>query len=264
MTAAGDLGVQTRPVGETTRPLVGRTALVTGASRGIGRAIAMRLASDGADVVVAYAKQMDQANEVVHAIQALGSRALAVPVDVSDSNAVESLFEQTRAWAGQLDILVHNAGAVLAPLRSIVQTTDDDFDQVFAVNARGSFLVLRAGARSVQSGGRIVALSTMLTSSPRPDAGVYSASKAAVEALVKALALELGAHGVTVNAVAPGMTETDMMRAVVPVEFRAQAVSFTTLKRMGTPNDIASVVSFLCGPDGGWLTGQTLRAGGTV
>jgi 3-oxoacyl-[acyl-carrier protein] reductase len=248
----------------TNKPLTGKVALITGASRGIGRAIALRLAHDGADVVVNFAGAEQLAGDVVRLITEQGGAALACQADISDGAAVGAMFDHALAHFGRLDILVNNAGVAMALPAPLAQTTDADFDRLFAVNTRGGFNVLREASRRVADGGRIVSISTALTRLSVPGSGGYAGSKAAVEAMVRALASELGRRGITVNSVAPGMTETDMMRAVVPAEMQSQAGQMTTLGRLGQPDDIASVVSFLCGPDGSWLTGQTLFATGTT
>jgi 3-oxoacyl-[acyl-carrier protein] reductase len=245
-------------------PLTGKFALVTGASRGIGRAIALRLASDGAAIIVNYAQDEASAAEVVNLIKANGGAAFSVQADVSNATEVADLFDSAIAIFGRLDVVVNSAGVAASPPTRMQQTSDGDFERVIGVNTRGAFNVMRASANHIADGGRIVALSTSLTRMSVPGMAAYTGSKAAVEAMVRVLAAELGGAGTTVNAVAPGMTETDMMRAVVPADMIAQAGRMTTLGRVGQPDDIASVVSFLCGPDGGWLTGQTLFASGTA
>lgn len=245
-------------------PLAGKVAIVTGASRGIGRAIAERLAADGADVIVNYAGSRDKAEEVVAQIHAAGGRAVAVQADIADGAQVARLFEQAQARSGRIDIVVQNAGIIDSMAGSLAETPDEVFDQVFAVNTRGTFLVLREAARRIADSGRIVVLSTVITRAGYPGTAVYGGSKAAVEQFVRTLANELGPRGITVNGVLPGMTETDMMRAVMSPEAREYAIAQTALRRMGQPEDIADVVAFLAGPDGRWVTGQNLVASGTL
>ena len=238
--------------------LSGKVAIVTGASRGIGRAIARRLAGDGATVVVAYATRAADADHVVQAILAGGGRAIAVACDVTREADVRHLFAQAADAFGAPDIVVANAGTVLSA--TLAEATAEAFDACFAVNTRGAFLTLAEAARRMNDGGRIIALSTNLTLHPFPGYGIYAGSKAAVEQFVRVLAREVGARGITVNAVAPGPTDTDMMTDAT----RRTAPSVTPLGRVGQPEDIANVVAFLASAQGGWITGQVVGANGGI
>ncbi|MQY26221.1 SDR family oxidoreductase [Nocardia aurantia] len=233
-------------------------ALVTGGSRGIGAAIARRLGADGLRVVVNYRENATAAGKVVAEIEAAGGRAVAAAGDVADPARLLGLFELAEGTFGGLDVLVANAGT--ARFATLADTTDEDFDTLFAVNTRGTFLALREAARRIRDNGRIVVVSSGSTVTGRPGAGAYAASKAAVEQLVRAAAAELGPRGVTVNSVRPGATRTDALR-VDPAALE-QLAAQVPLRRIGVPADIAAIVAFLVSADGGWITGQHLHAGG--
>lgn len=240
--------------------LAGKSALVTGGSRGIGRAIVERLASDGAKVTFSYQRDANAAAELLEALQAAGGAGWAVRADQGRPDDVVRLYDEAEANCGPLDIVVNNAGAaVVAP---IAETTDEDFDRVVDVNLRGTFVSLRQAARRLQDGGRIVNISTINTVMRGPGISLYAATKAAVEQLTVVAAHELGGRGITVNCVSPGATDTEMLRGANTAENIAGAVERTPLRRLGEGADIAAVVAFLVGPDGGWMTGQNLRAGG--
>jgi 3-oxoacyl-[acyl-carrier protein] reductase len=237
--------------------LTGKVAIVTGSSRGIGRAIAERLARDGAQVVINYTRAADAAHEVVSAIERVGGRARAVQADVSRGEEVQRLFDEAQRLGG-LDIVVANAGVTMS--RPFVETRDEDYEQMFAVNTRGTFFVLREAARRLRDGGRIVTISTAATVVSPAGSSVYVASKAASEQLTRVLAKELGTRGITVNIVSPGVTETDML-SVTP-HFRQVGLDLSPLARLGTPADIADVVGFVVSHEGRWLTGQNVQASG--
>jgi 3-oxoacyl-[acyl-carrier protein] reductase len=237
-----------------------KTAIVTGASRGIGRTIAKRLASDGFAVVVNYAGNTAKANETVHEIEASGGKAIAIQGDVANAADVQLLFEKTLAEFGQIDVVVNNAG--IMPLSPIAKGDVETFDKVIATNLRGSFLVLGQAAQHVAEGGRIIAFSSSVLAKAFPSYGPYIASKAGVEGLVHVLANELRGRRITVNAVAPGPVATELFLNGKSDEQIAQIVKMAPLERLGQPEDIASVVSFLAGPDGGWINAQILRANG--
>ena len=241
--------------------LAGKVAVVTGGSRGIGAAIAQRLAEDGASVVVNYRSQKDQADAVVQKIRDAGGEAVAVQADVADPDQLSRLFREADDAFGRLDILVNNAGVgAFAP---IDQITAEHVDHLYAVNVRALLLAAReAVGRFGESGGRIVNLSSVVADTPAPASTAYAASKAAVQAITKSLAAELGPRNVTVNAVAPGPVVTDMLREAGFLEHSEQLIEQTPLRRLGQPEDVASVVAFLASGDGGWLTGQTLQASG--
>ncbi|MCX4092612.1 SDR family oxidoreductase [Nocardia sp. alder85J] len=233
-------------------------ALITGGSRGIGAAIARRLGADGVRVVVNYRENASAATDVVADIEAAGGAAVAARGDVADPAQLLGLFDLTEGTFGGLDILVVNAGT--ARFAPIADTTDADFDTMFAINTRATFVALREAARRIRDNGRIVVVSSGSTVTGRPGAGAYAASKAAVEQLVRAAAAELGPRGVTVNSVRPGATRTDALR--VDAAALARLAAEVPLRRIGEPEDIAAVVAFLASADGGWITGQHLHAGG--
>ncbi len=231
-------------------------AIVTGGSRGIGRGIALRLAADGAAVAVAYATRATEAQGVVDAIRAAGGRAMAIAADVAREDDVRHLFAATSTAFGPPSIVVANAGVLTSG--TLAEATAADFDACFSVNTRGAFFTLAEAARRVRDGGRIVAISTNLTLQVFPGYGLYAASKAAVEQFVRVLAREVGGRGITVNAVAPGATDTDMMSDAT----RQHAPSITPLGRVGQPADIADAVAFLASDQGRWVTGQVIGVNG--
>ncbi|OLT38282.1 3-ketoacyl-ACP reductase [Actinomadura sp. CNU-125] len=234
--------------------LTDKTALVTGGSRGIGRAIVRRLAADGARVVFSYREGKDAADELV---RELAGRAVAVRADQEDVGTIDALFEPV---GESLDIVVNNAA--VNPHRPIAETTGDDFDRVLTVNTKYPLLVMRRAEALMPDGGRIVNVSTLNTVLPAPGHALYAASKAALERLTSVAAREFGPRGITVNSVSPGATDTDLFRETNPPEAEEQAKMLTALGRLGRPEDIANVVALLIGPDGGWITGQNLRASG--
>jgi 3-oxoacyl-[acyl-carrier protein] reductase len=242
--------------------LDGKVAIVTGASRGIGRAIAERLARDGATVVVNYARSRDEADAVVAAIMAAGGRALAIAADVARVSEVQRLFRETLERCGRVDVLVNNAA--IAIRASFAETTEEEFDRVFAVNARGPFFAMREAARTLPDGGRIVNVSSGATTVGFPFQGVYCGSKAALEQFSLVLANELGPRGITVNAILVGPTRTAMLDGLLAEapDFEAMVVARTPMGRRGTPPDIADVVAFLAGNDARWITGQSIRVDG--
>jgi 3-oxoacyl-[acyl-carrier protein] reductase len=237
-----------------------KVALVTGASGGIGRAVATRLARDGFAVVVHYAGNADRAGQVVEEITAGGGQGVAVQADVADAAQVERLFQETAKDFGGVDVVVNTAG--IMPLAPIADGDLDAFDRVIATNLRGTFLVLSQAARHVPAGGRIIAFSTSVIAPAFPAYGPYIASKAGVEGLVRVLANELRGRNVTVNAVAPGPVATELFLHGKTDEQVERLSKLSPLERLGRPEDIAGVVSFLAGPDGGWVNGQVLRANG--
>jgi len=238
--------------------LSGKAAVVTGGSRGIGRAVVERLTRDGAEVVFGYARDAVAAAEVERATGAHGVRA-----DLAEPGAVEVLFKHAEEHLDGLDILVNNAAGriVAAPLAEV---TEDDYDRVMTVNAKAVFLALRYAARHMRDGGRIISVSTLNTLRPAPGASVYIGSKGAVEQFTAVAAVELGRRGITANVVSPGATDTDLLRSANSPEGLEISARMSPLGRLGQPADIADVIAFLAGPDGRWLTGQNLHAGGGI
>jgi 3-oxoacyl-[acyl-carrier protein] reductase len=240
------------------KSLSSKVAIVTGASSGIGRAIAERLADEGAIVVVNYNRSEDKAKEVVTVIQAKGGKALAHQADMSQTADARRLVIDTVKQFNRLDILVNNAGKFMP--KPLEETTESDFDGVVALNAKGPYFAMQEAARVLKDGGRIVNISTGGTHLHFPGATAYLGSKAALEQYTKGLAQELAPKGITVNTVSPGFTETGMMTD----EYRQMGIQLTPLKRLGVPKDIADVVAFIVSEEARWLTGQTIQAGGGI
>jgi 3-oxoacyl-[acyl-carrier protein] reductase len=239
-------------------PLEGKTALVTGGSRGIGRAIAERLAADGATVIVNYSRSPQQSTGVVEGINARGGKAVPVQADVSKPAEVRRLFDETEKKVGPLDIVVANASVYLS--KPLIENTEADYDHVFDINTRGVFFTLQEAARCIRDGGRIIAVSTGGTKMPFPNASLYLGSKAAVEQFVRSLAHEIGPRNITVNILSPGFTDTDML----PEQYRAYGASLSPFNRVGAPEDVADVAAFLASDAARWVTGENLQAGGGV
>lgn len=237
--------------------LNGKVAIVTGGSRGIGRAIAERFGRDGAKVVVNYQRDASAADAVVAAIAAAGSEALAVQADVSRIAELPRLFDAAESRFGRASILVANAG-VYAPI-PIAKTTEDVYDRLFAIT-KGTFFLLQLAAERIADAGRIITISTAATLSWAQNGPAYAGSKAAIETFSRALSKVLGPRGITVNSVLPGVTLTDMTPE--SPEFRARAAQNSTFGRLGAPQDIADVVAFLASDDARWITGQRIGAHG--
>jgi 3-oxoacyl-[acyl-carrier protein] reductase len=237
-----------------------RVAIVTGASGGIGRAVTIRLARDGFGVVVNYAGNAAKAAGVVEEIKSAGGKAVAVQADVAKAAEVERLFKETLDAFGRIDVVVNSAG--IMPLSPIAKGDVETFDKVISTNLRGTFLVLAQAAQHVATGGRIIAFSSSVLAKAFPTYGAYIASKAGVEGLVHVLNNELRGRNVSVNAVAPGPVATELfLKDKTPAQIE-QFSKLAPLERLGQPEDIASVVSFLASPDGAWVNGQVLRANG--
>ncbi|WP_370677124.1 SDR family oxidoreductase [Pleomorphomonas sp. PLEO] len=243
----------------TTHPAA-KVAIVTGASRGIGAAIARRLAHDGFTIVVNYAGNAAAAEAVVTDIEQSGGRAVAHQADVADAAAVARMFESVEAAFGRIDVAVNNAG--IMKLSRLIDADDAGIDATIAVNLKGSLNVMREAARRLGDGGRIVNFSTSVIGLRLETYGVYAATKAAIEALTGVLAKELRGRSITVNAVAPGPTATDLFLTGKSDELIDRMAKMNPLERLGTPEDIAAAVAFLVGPDGGWINGQVIRANG--
>jgi 3-oxoacyl-[acyl-carrier protein] reductase len=237
-----------------------KVAIVTGASRGIGAAVAERLAGDGFTVVINYSASAGPAEALAREIEAKGGRALAVKADVSDPGAVHAMFDAAERTFGGVDVLINNAG--IMKLARIADGDDALFDQQIAINLKGSFNTMREAAKRLRDGGRIVNFSTSVVGTKLETYGVYAATKAAIETMTAILAKEMRGRNITVNAVAPGPTATDLFLDGKSPELIERLAKMNPLERLATPEDIASVVSFLAGPDGGWINGQVLRANG--
>jgi 3-oxoacyl-[acyl-carrier protein] reductase len=237
-----------------------KVAIVTGASRGIGAAVAERLAGDGFTVVVNYSGDAKSAEALARKIEGKGGRALTAKADVSDPKAVRGMFDAAEAAFGGVDVLVNNAG--IMKLAKIADSDDALFEQHIAVNLKGTFNTLREAAKRLRDGGRIVNFSTSVVGTKLETYGVYAATKAAIETMTAILSKELRGRSITVNAVAPGPTATDLFLIGKSPELIDRFAKMNPLERLGTPTDIASVVAFLVGPDGSWINGQVLRANG--
>jgi 3-oxoacyl-[acyl-carrier protein] reductase len=239
-----------------------KVAIVTGASRGIGAAVAERLAKDGFAVVINYSAEAAPAEVLARKIEAAGGRALSAKADVSDPAAVRRMFESVEAALGGVDVLVNNAG--IMQLAAIADADDAFFDRHIAVNLKGTFNTLREAAKRLRDGGRIINFSSSQTGLLQPTYGVYAATKAGVEAMTRVLAKELRGRNITVNAIAPGPTATDLFLKGKPQDVIDRFAKLSPLERLGQPQDIASAVAFLVGPDAGWINGQVLRANGGI
>ncbi|MFD8596005.1 SDR family oxidoreductase [Kitasatospora sp. NPDC059646] len=244
----------------THSPAAARVAVVTGGSRGIGRAVARRLARDGLDVVANYASDEGAAQQTVAAIVADGGRAVGVRADVADETAVAALFDRAEREFGGVDVVVNAAGRLaLSPIADLDLAV---LDAVHRTNIRGTFVVAQQAARRLRPGGSFVGFSTSVVGTQFPAYGAYAASKGAVEAITLILARELRGRDVTVNTVAPGPTATDLFLDGKAPEQIDRLAKSSPLERLGTPEDIAAVVAFLTSPEGHWLNGQVLRANG--
>ena len=237
----------------------GKVALVTGASKGIGRAIALRLGKDGAAVVVNFAGGAQQAHETVALIEKSGGKAIPMQADVSKFADVKRLFDACFEKFGRLDILVNNAGMMFT--KPVVEVGEEEFDRIFAVNVKGTFLCCQLAAKRMAEGGRIVNFSSSTTAMMLPGYAAYVATKGAVEQFSH-LAKELGPKKITVNVVSPGPTDTELFGQGKSDEQRQQFARMAALGRLGQPQDVADVVAMLAGNDARWVTGQNIRANG--
>ena len=240
--------------------LNGEVALVTGASRGIGARIAFRLAQVGAKVVVNFAGRRDAAEQVVQSIEAAGGEAFAIQGDVSEPADVRTMFDATIERYGRVDILVNNAGIIL--YKPIEQTTDEEFDRLFAVNVKGTFNMMREAAQRLQEGGRIINFSSTTTRLLLPTYASYCATKAAVEQMTRIFAKEVGHRGITVNVVSPGPTNTELFNVGKSEADIQRMAAMAALGRIGEPDDIANVVVFLATDEAGWISAQNIGVNG--
>jgi 3-oxoacyl-[acyl-carrier protein] reductase len=247
---------------EMVSPQNGKVAIVTGASRGIGAAVAERLARDGFAVMINYAASTGPAEALARKIKEAGGLAAVCKADVSQPGDVRRLFAESVAAFGGVDVLVNNAGVM--SLANLADTDDAAFARMIDINLKGSFNTMREATRLIRDGGRIINFSTSVVGMLLPTYGVYAATKAGVEAMTAILAKELRGRNVTVNAIAPGPTATDLFLGGKSPELVARMAKMAPLERLGTPDDIAAAVSFLAGPDGRWINGQTLRANGGI
>jgi 3-oxoacyl-[acyl-carrier protein] reductase len=235
-------------------------ALVTGASRGIGAEVARRLARDGFRIVVNFAGRPDAAQAVAEEIRAGGGEAILAQADVGDAGAVASMFDAAIEAFGGVDVVVNNAG--IMKLGSVAELTDDVVDRTIATNLKGVFNVCREAARRLRNNGRIINFSSSVIGMRLPTYGIYIATKAAVEGLTQVLAQEMRGRGIRVNAVAPGPVATELFLTGKSPELLDRMAKMNPLERLGDPEDIARVVSFLAGPEGAWINGQIVRANG--
>ena len=242
------------------QPATGRVAIVTGGSRGIGRETVGRLAADGFSLAVVYAGSKARADEAVAAVAGQGGAAIAVQADVADEKAIAGVFDQAEEAFGGIDVVVHAAGRmVLAP---VVDLDLADLDEMYRTNIRGTFVVSQQAARRLRPGGAIINFSTSVVGTSFPTYGAYAASKGAVETLTMILARELRGRDVTVNAIAPGPTATDLFLDGKDEAAIARLAGAVPLERLGTPADIAGAVAFLASPAGHWVNGQNIRVNG--
>jgi 3-oxoacyl-[acyl-carrier protein] reductase len=241
-----------------------KAAIVTGASRGIGRAIALRLAQDGYAVAVNYASRAADADDVVREIEAAGGRAIALQGDVAQAADCARLFDETEKTFGAVDVVINNAGVIQPGMTLLADTDDALYERIMSINTRGTFNMLRLAATRLRNGGRIVNFSTSAIGLAMPGYAVYGAAKAAVETMTNIFAKEMRGKGISVNAVAPGPTATDLFLDGKPAELVERLAKAAPLERLGTPEDIANLVAFLVGPQGEWVNGQTLRVNGGI
>jgi 3-oxoacyl-[acyl-carrier protein] reductase len=242
--------------------LLGKVAIVTGGSRGIGAAIATRLAADGAAVAVNYATHESEADNVVERIVQAGGKGIAIRADVSKTEDVGLLFRQVAERFEGLDMLINNAGATHIHPMPIADATDETYDWTFAVNTKGTFLCLREAAKCMRSGGRIVNLSSTGVFNAHPGYAIYSAAKSAVEVFTRVCCKELKGRNIAVNCVAPGATATEQWRKGKSEELLQTIANLSPLNRLGTAEDIAGLVAFLVSPQGEWVNGQVIRVNG--
>ncbi|MFS0871566.1 SDR family oxidoreductase [Paenibacillus xylanilyticus] len=242
------------------KKLSGKVAIVTGSSRGIGRSIAEQLAELGADVVINYANSPDKAEQVAEIARQKGVRAITIQADLARKNEVERLFSETINQLGKVDILINNAGIMKTTL--LAEVTEEEFDEQFAINVKGTFFACQQALKYMEDKGRIVNFSTSVNGQMFPGYSVYAGTKGAVEQITRQLAKEFGSKQITINAVAPGPVNTELF-AVGKTEQQLEGLrKMNAFGRLGEPEDIASVISFLVSPESQWVTGQTMRVNG--
>ncbi|MER3494722.1 MAG: 3-ketoacyl-ACP reductase [Mastigocladus sp. ERB_26_2] len=242
--------------------LAGKIAIVTGASRGIGRAIALKLAEQKASITVNYAGNAEKAQEVVTEIEKLGSKAITVQADISKVAEIQKLFDQTIESFGKVDILVNNAGAIV--YKPITEVTEAEFDKIFAVNVKGTYFACQQAAHRMANGGRIINFSSSTTAMMLPTYSAYVGTKGAVEQITRIVAKELGSRGITVNAISPGPTDTELFRQGKTEEQINRLAQASALGGLGEVQDIADVVAFIASDAARWITGQNIRVNGGV
>lgn len=243
------------------KSLAGKVAIITGASSGMGSAMTRRLAQDGASIVIHYFGRREVADALVAEVRAAGGRAEAVCGDLTQDGVAAELIEAARSRLGGLDLLILNAGAPLLPA-ALVDTSEKQFDDIFAINVRANFHLLKHAVPKLRDKGRVIAFSTPYVVHAQPDRTAIAASKAALQAMVLGLSKEVGARGITANVVIPGATNTSGFQDAVPKDALPMIIGMTPLGRLGTPEDIADVIAFLCSNDARWITGQVLPISG--
>ncbi|WP_334031740.1 SDR family oxidoreductase [Alteromonas sp. P256] len=239
-----------------------QTAIITGGSRGIGKAIALKLAEQGNNVIVNYQSNALEAEAVVKQVQAMGVKAKAVQADISERKSVDDLFNVAKAEFGGVDIVVNNAAVQIHKM--INEHTAQDLDSIFDINAKGAFYVLQNAVQHLNEGGHIVALSSSLTTMMVPGYSAYNATKAAVEQYVRSAAKEVAQRGININAVAPGPVDTELLRNTETEQGLKFLAGLSGFQRLGTPQDIANIVGFFCSDDSRWVSGQVIRANGAL
>ncbi|MBH0007608.1 SDR family oxidoreductase [Psychrobacter sp. SWN149] len=244
------------------KTLKNKVAIVTGSSKGIGAQIAILLAAAGAKTIINYANDDTAANDIVNQIKSAGGEAIAVQADVSNAKQVEAMFDATIDAFGKPDILVNSAGIMIN--KPIAETTDEDFDRIFAINVKGTFNTLREAATKLNDGGRVVNLSSTTTRMLLPSYGTYCATKGAVDQLTRIFSKEVGTRGITVNAVSPGPTDTELFHEGKADDTVESLASMSPFNRIGEPVDIARVVAFLVSEEATWVTGQNIGANGGI
>jgi len=244
------------------KTLTEKVILVTGASRGIGAAVAKKLASEGAKVIINYAGGLDAAEQTLNEIKQQGGDAIALQADVSKSDEVKAMFDTAIAHYGKIDVLVNNAGIMITKL--LKDTTDEDFTRQFDINVRGTFNNLREASTKLADNGSVINFSSTTTRVMMPTYGTYVASKAAVEQLTRIFAKEVGARGINVNTVSPGPTNTELFTKGKPQEVIDRLASLSAFNRIGEPNDIANVVAFLASDAAKWISAQNIGINGAM